>query len=43
MNVPNSPRTPRSIPRSEAEVEMLKESISLLRGEGAPRKKTLSN
>jgi hypothetical protein len=36
------PGTPRSPPRPEAEAKLLKESISLLRGEGAPGRKTLS-
>jgi hypothetical protein len=33
MNAPNGSGTPRKSPRPEAEAELLKESISLLRGE----------
>jgi hypothetical protein len=39
MNVPNGPGTLRRPPRPEAEAKLLKESISLLRGEAAPGRK----
>jgi hypothetical protein len=41
MNVPNKPGTPRRPPRSEAEAEFSRESISLPAGRLAPGKKTL--
>jgi hypothetical protein len=40
MNVPNGPGTPTSPPRPEAEAKLLKEIISLLRGEVAPGRRT---
>jgi hypothetical protein len=36
-------RLPEATPRPEAEAELLKESISLLRGEATPGRKTSSN
>jgi hypothetical protein len=42
MNVPSGPETPRRPPRPEAEAKLLKESITLLRKEASPGRKTLS-
>jgi hypothetical protein len=42
MNVPNDLGTPRKSSRPEAEAELLKECIGLLRGEVAPGRKTSS-
>jgi hypothetical protein len=43
INVLNGPGILRRLPRPEAETELLKESIGLLRGEEAPGRMTLSS
>jgi hypothetical protein len=42
MNAPNGTRIPRTPPRPEAEAQVLKEIIGLLRGISAPGRKTSS-
>jgi hypothetical protein len=42
MNVPTGPGTSRKHPLPEAEAELLKESIGVLRGEVVPGRRTVS-